>query len=51
MPLPTFLTLIFGVILAAGASIAVIQVAGLSFVWLGLLALCLALFVRTLKWH
>ena len=51
MPLPTFLTLIFGVIFAAGASIAVVQVAGLSFVWLGLLALCLALFVRTLKWH
>ena len=51
MPLPTFLTLVFGVILAAGATIAVIQVAGLSLVWLGLLALCLALFVRTLRWH
>jgi hypothetical protein len=51
MPLPTFLALIFGVILAAGASIAVVQVAGLSLAWLGLFALCLALFVRTLRWH
>ena len=51
MPLPTFLAMILGVILAAGATIAVVQVAGLSFIWLGLLALCLALFVRTLRWH
>ncbi|GLS88318.1 hypothetical protein GCM10010873_32920 [Cypionkella aquatica] len=51
MPLPTFLSLIIGVVLAAGASVAVVHAAGLSFVWLGLLALCFALFVRTLKWH
>jgi len=38
-------------ILAAGASIAVVQWAGLSFVWLALVALGLALFARSLRWH
>lgn len=51
MPLPTFLMLIASVILAAGASIAVVQWAGLSFVWLALVALGLALFARSLRWH
>jgi hypothetical protein len=51
MPLPTFLTLIVSVILAAGLSIALVQVAGISFVWLGVAALLLALGVRALKWH
>ena len=50
MPLPTFLTLIVSVILAAGLSIALVQVAGVSFAWLGLAALCLAAGVRALKW-
>lgn len=51
MPLPTFLLLILSVILAAGATVAVVQLAGLSLVWLGVVALGLALFVRTLRWH
>ncbi|KAF0173432.1 MAG: hypothetical protein FD162_1716 [Rhodobacteraceae bacterium] len=51
MPLPTFLILIVSVIFAAGASIAVVQLAGLSLVWLGLVALGLALFARSLRWH
>lgn len=51
MPLPTFLLLILSVILAAGATVAVVQLAGLSLVWLAVVALGLALFVRTLRWH
>ena len=51
MPLPTFLLLIASVIVAAGMTLAVFQFVGLSLVWLGVLALGLALGVRALKWH
>jgi hypothetical protein len=51
MPLPTFLLLILTVILAAGLSITLMQLAGLSLVWLGLIALVAALGLRGLKWQ
>lgn len=51
MPLPTFLLLIGSVIVAAGMTLAVFQFVGVSLVWLGVLALGLALGVRALKWH
>lgn len=51
MPLPTFLFLIGSVIVAAGMTLAVFQFVGVSLVWLGVLALGLALGVRALKWH
>jgi hypothetical protein len=51
MPLPTFLALIASVILAAAATVAVVHVAGLSFAWVGLVALGLAFFVRSRLWH
>jgi hypothetical protein len=46
MPLPTFLFMILTVILAAGLSIAVVKLAGISMVWLGVVALLAALGVR-----
>ncbi len=53
MPLPTFLALIAGVIVMAGLSIAVVQLAGVSLIWLSvpMLALALALAARALRWH
>jgi hypothetical protein len=50
MPLPTFLFLIFAVILAAGLSITLVHLAGVSLVWLGFVALIAAWGVRGLKW-
>ncbi len=50
MPLPTFLFLILAVILAAGLSITLVHLAGVSMVWLGVLALLGALGVRSLRW-
>ena len=51
MPLPTFLMLIAGVIVATGASIALFQFAGVPLVWLSLGAMALALAVRGLRWR
>lgn len=51
MPLPTFLMLIAGVIVLAGASIALFQFAGVPLVWLSLGAMALALAVRGLRWR
>ena len=51
MPLPTFLMLIAGVIVAAGASIALFQFAGVPVVWVLLGALVGGLAVRGLRWH
>jgi hypothetical protein len=50
MPLPTFLFLILAVIVAAGLSIALVQMTGASLVWLGLFALIAAWGVRGFKW-
>ena len=50
MPLPTFLFLILAVIVAAGLSIALVQLTGASLVWLALFALLAAWGVRSLKW-
>ena len=51
MPLPTFLMLIVGVIVTAGASIALFQFAGVPLVWLSVGSLVLALAVRGLRWR
>jgi hypothetical protein len=51
MPLPTFLTLIATVILAAGASVFLVQWAGLSLGLAMLGALALALVVKVRLWH
>lgn len=50
MPLPTFLLLIAGVIIAAGLSIAVVQLSGISMLWLALAAPLVALGARGLTW-
>ena len=51
MPLPSFLALIASVILAAAATVAVVHLAGLSFAWVGLVAVGLAFFLRSRLWH
>lgn len=51
MPLPSFLALIAVVIVAAGLSIAVVHLAGISVIWLGLVALVTSLAVRALRWN
>ena len=51
MPLPTFLMLIVGVIVAAGASIALLQFTGLPIAWVLIGALIGGLAVRGLRWH
>ena len=51
MPLPTFLMLIAGVIVAAGASIALFQFAGLHVAWVLLGALVGGRAVRGLRWR
>ncbi len=51
MPLPTFLALIATVIIAAGASLALMQWAGLPYSLAVLGAMALALLVRVRLWH
>ena len=51
MPLPTFLFLIAGVIIAAGLSIALVHLSGISMLWLAVVAPVLALGARGLKWR
>ncbi len=51
MPLPTFLTLIATVILAAGASLALVQWAGLPMGLAAVAAMALALLVKVRLWH
>jgi hypothetical protein len=50
MPPIAFVTMILTVIAAAGGSIALAQVAGLSFGWLGVAALGVAVLLRGLAW-
>ena len=51
MPLPTFLAMVAFVIVAAGLSIAVVHLAGVSLAWLTLPVLVLTLATRALRWH
>ena len=51
MPLPHFLSLIFGVIAAAGLTILLAVWLDIPLVWLGLAAVVAALAVRGLKWR
>ncbi len=51
MPLPLFLGLIATVIAAAGASIALVFMAGMPMIWLAIAAPILALLVRGLAWR
>ena len=51
MPLPTFLMLIAGVIVAAGVTIALFQYTGLPLVWGIIGAAVGALAVRGLRWR
>lgn len=48
MPLIAFAVLILAVIAAAGATITLVQAAGVSLVWLGIAALGVAVLVRGL---
>lgn len=51
MPAPTFVALIFAVIAAAGATIGLLHLTGLSPLWAGLGGLVLAAAVRGLAWR
>ncbi len=51
MPLPTFLTLLATVILAAGASVFLVQWASLPLGMLAIAAMAVALLVKVRLWH
>ena len=51
MPIRTFLLLIITVIVAAGVTIGLASSLELSFAWLGLAALVVALVLRGLTWR
>lgn len=51
MPLPTFLTLIAAVILAAGASLVLVQWTGVPLGLVAVAAMALALLVKVRLWH
>jgi hypothetical protein len=51
MPLPTFLTLIATVILTAGASLVLVQWAGVPLGIAAVAAMALALLVKVRLWH
>ena len=50
MPLGIFLTLLVTVLAAAGATVALIWVLGINVLWLGLVAVLLALLIRFVRW-